>query len=305
MLGRRALSLLRTVLGGLAVAMVTSTGAQDSNEERSPEAVVVVQEVGRQLEEKLISEREPTAGETARLADALRAYRKASTNDILAPLSDYLRGNPDSPWYLSLATNYGLVAYHYGFFSLALDAWSEVWTRGKLTDDARTKPIVDRALGELTRMMARLGRVDDVERLLTESKGRTVVGPATEWLTGAREALWVMRNEPGRAFLCGPRAIRSVFEVERKGESAPTSLRTFEATRRGVSIGAVERLARRSGLDWRAVKRTSSAKVPVPSIVHWRLNHYAAVISEDGNRYQVRDSTFGDDLWIPKSALEH
>ena len=39
--------------------------------------------------------------------------------------------------------------------------------------------------------------------------------------------------------------------------------------------------------------------VPLPAIVHWRVNHYAAVVAFVDGRYEVKDPTFGQEsLWI-------
>ena len=49
--------------------------------------------------------------------------------------------------------------------------------------------LVDLAVGELLRMHARIGHADRLTELFAEVEGRTVTGPATEALTGAKEGL--------------------------------------------------------------------------------------------------------------------
>jgi YD repeat-containing protein len=47
----------------------------------------------------------------------------------------------------------------------------------------------------------------------------------------------------------------------------------------------------------------TSAPIPLPAIVHWKVDHYAALIKQVGDSYLVKDPTFGDDLLITAAAL--
>jgi RHS repeat-associated protein len=42
----------------------------------------------------------------------------------------------------------------------------------------------------------------------------------------------------------------------------------------------------------------------VPSVVHWKVGHYAAIVRQDGDRYLVEDLTFLNSVWATKEALE-
>ena len=42
----------------------------------------------------------------------------------------------------------------------------------------------------------------------------------------------------------------------------------------------------------------------VPSVVHWKVGHYAAMVRQEGDRYQLQDPTFGNDPWATEEALE-
>ncbi|MGH8550872.1 MAG: cysteine peptidase family C39 domain-containing protein, partial [Methylococcales bacterium] len=137
--------------------------------------------------------------------------------------------------------------------------------------------MVDRALGELMRMHARVGHADRLAALFAEMGERAVSGPATEAVTGAREGLWIMQNQPGIAYLCG---------------------------QHGVSLSAVGRLAKQAKLPYTLIKREPDEPVPVPSIVHWKVSHYAAIIGESQGRYHIQDPIFGQDLWVTRAALD-
>ncbi|WP_210240178.1 hypothetical protein, partial [Mesorhizobium sp. M2E.F.Ca.ET.154.01.1.1] len=53
------------------------------------------------------------------------------------------------------------------------------------------------------------------------------------------------------------------------------------------------------------ILREPGQAVPVPSIVHWKVGHFAAIVGQANGRYHVRDSVFsGSDLWVTQAALD-
>ena len=44
-------------------------------------------------------------------------------------------------------------------------------------------------------------------------------------------------------------------------------------------------------------------RFPVPSVVHWRAGHFAALIQRAGSRYLVKDPTFGSEMWVSERAI--
>jgi hypothetical protein len=50
--------------------------------------------------------------------------------------------------------------------------------------------------------------------------------------------------------------------------------------------------------------REKSANFIVPSVVHLKLDHYAAMVRQEGDRYLLQDPTFGNDTWITGAALD-
>ena len=47
-----------------------------------------------------------------------------------------------------------------------------------------------------------------------------------------------------------------------------------------------------------AVQRVRGQDLIVPSVVHFRVNHYAAITARDGNRYKVEDSALEQPIWM-------
>ena len=51
------------------------------------------------------------------------------------------------------------------------------------------------------------------------------------------------------------------------------------------------------------VRRTVGPDLVVPSVVHWRQNHYAAILDKQGDFYLVSDPTFGTEKLLPAEVI--
>jgi YD repeat-containing protein len=255
------------------------------------------------LPEPLVPFGERTPQDDAQLQAALAEYESTGRQERVEPLTAFLDANPQSPWRQSLWHNVGLVSYSNGFFTRAIDAWRNAWEAAKTATAFDHRAIADAAFGELVRMHARLGHADRVEALLAEIVDRPTIGSASEAVQGAREGLWLMREDPGIAYLCGPIALRSVLALQPARTEQEDTLRSERSSERGLTLAQVGDLAKRADMDFIPAFRDTGTDIPIPSIVHWRLNHYAAIVGRQGNRYQVKDPTFGEDLWLTAAAI--
>ena len=274
---------------------------------------------------------EPSAEENAALAAALLGYAKRSGPDDFASLTGFLEKHPKSPWRAALLTCLGLEYYNTAHYSLCIDAWEKAWPLAKNASDARGKAIADRAVGELAFMYARLGRMTELEALLKSVEGRPFVGAATERITGAREGLWMMQNKPEISFKCGPYALQQILlsrqnPLTSTPSNAMTEIFNFPSTQKGVSLPQVAELSKKVGLNYQMAFRgkvSESVKSEsvssqltnslihsftdsfvVPSVVHWKVGHYAAMVRREGDRYLLQDPTFGNTVWATREALE-
>ena len=145
---------------------------------------------------------------------------------------------------------------------------------------------------------------DRVAALFDDVGQRAITGPATEALAGAREGLWQMHNNPGVAFLCGPMALKNLLLARGTPADETAFLDAYRSPQGDVTLAEVVRLADRAQLKYRLVKRQPGDPIPIPSIVHWRVSHFAALVGADGDRLHLKDPTFGTDLWISRDALD-
>ena len=248
---------------------------------------------------------EPGAEENLALAAALLGYAKRSGPDDFSSLTGYLDTHPHSPWNAALLTDLGLEYYNTAHYSLALDSWEKAWALAK--DGATTaeaKALADRALGELAYMYARLGRMDQLDALMKSIKGRRLVGPATEKIAGAAEGLWNMHNRPEIAFRCGPLALERVKRSVDPEHPATDVIFKSASTQKGFSLSQVADLSKKIGLNYQMAFRQPGAAFVVPSVVHWKVGHYAALVRQVGDLYLLQDPTFRNDVWATREALE-
>ncbi|HSB97277.1 MAG TPA: RHS repeat-associated core domain-containing protein [Spongiibacteraceae bacterium] len=256
------------------------------------------------FEEPLLPSKATSIGEDQALVAAVASYRRQSNVDDFKVFEDFLKRYPQSGWRMALSTNLGLANYHYGYFSRAIAGWEDAWSQGRDITEPAAKALVDRAIGELVRMHARLGHTDRLAALMDEIGDRPVTGQATEALTGAREGLWTMRNDPGVAYLCGPKALKNLMLSEKKSTSQTEFLDSYRSSPQGVSLAEVGKLAKQGKQPYVLAFREGDAPIPLPALVHWKVSHFATIVAQENGRYHVKDPTFGTDIWISQGALD-
>ena len=72
---------------------------------------------------------------------------------------------------------------------------------------------------------------------------------------------------------------------------------------KGISLAKVAALAEKAHAALVPVLRNPGDSVPVPSIVHWRVGHFAAVVGERNGRYEVLDPSSGH-LWLGQAVID-
>ncbi|MCC6716313.1 MAG: peptidase C39, bacteriocin processing [Acetobacteraceae bacterium] len=209
------------------------------------------------------------------------------------PFIDFLAQYPSSGWAMAVHINLGLGYHRSGYYSRALASYEQAWALGKNSRiNNEAKRLTDRAVGELLRMHARIGHMDEIDALLAEIRDRDIQGSASELVTGAKEGVWLMRNRPGIAFLCGPKALVNVLSRVGGTNAQILIAHSAESGPKGFSLTQLSELASKTGLKHRIIKREPGQPIPAPAIIHWKLNHYAAVVDEKDGRYMLDDPTF-------------
>ena len=217
----------------------------------------------------------PATEENAELFAALKSYAKRRGPDDFSSLTGYLNSHPHSSWNAALLTDLGLEYYNTAHYSLARDAWLRAWSLATNATDAKSVAIVSDAFGELITMDSRLGRMDEMDRLLKSVGNQPLPGAAGERIAEARAARWDMENRPEISFRCGPLALRSIREELNLPATNDAEIIKSASTQQGCSLLQVAALSEKAGLNYQMAFREADAagEYPRPSVVHWKVGH--------------------------------
>src|SRR5438128_2505446 len=153
--------------------------------------------------------------------------------------------------------------------------------------------VVGRAKARATRgrQLADLGWSEELEAMLQETWWRVLdAGPLEQIFEGTKESFLGACNEPQAAYRCGAQALSRVAGVLQPGNVNIPYLAEIPSPQVGFSLSALKALANQAGLNLVAVQRVRGQELIVPSVVHWRVDHYAAITPQNGNRYKVEDT---------------
>lgn len=257
------------------------------------------------FEEPLVTVGPTSPAEDESLKQALKAYQQRTQPDDRSSIETFLSQNPHSAWAPALWTNLGLAYLHDGYFSRAVDAWQKAWTTGSSATDPRAKALVDRAVGELAQLYANLGHNEQLSVLFEKVGQRPITGSATEAFQSAREELDLAAKDPRHLFICGPLALQQLMLARSVSPGKVDFLQWYRAGSSGTNLAEVGQLADKANLAHQLILRQPGQAVPVPSIVHWKVGHFAAIVGQANGRFHVRDSVFsGSDLWVTQAALD-
>ncbi|WP_349963057.1 RHS repeat-associated core domain-containing protein [Rhizobium sp. ZPR3] len=254
--------------------------------------------------EPLVKTKATIASEDEDLSTAVNAFQHRQDSSDLSSLTTFLQVHPHSGWSTALWTNIGLSYLHDGYFSRAIDAWQNAWIEGKDASAPEAQALTDRAVGELASLNASMGRSDDLALLFDQLGARKVSGPATETIQSAREMLTLVKTDPRHLFNCGPLALRALLLTQGVGADKLNFLQFYNAGPNGTTLAELGGLASQAKLDYRLIHRSVDEAVPVPSVVHWKVGHFAAIVGKANGRYHVQDAVFPNaDIWVTPDAL--
>jgi hypothetical protein len=255
------------------------------------------------LEEPLVPVGPVTDAQENRDLDiALASFRDAPSkagpngdySDFSKPLLAFIALYPHSNWNAALYTDIGLGYYHAGYYSRAFSAFEQAWHLGRDAQDPQAHKLIDRAVAELARMHARLGHATEASAVLADIDNRPVEGPAADILKSVRETLTGIRNNVGKAYLCGPAALKNLLITVGAKPNQIKVVDDAQSGPNGFSLEELAKLAGKSGLRFKLIHRDPGQPIPSPSIVNWSVHHYAAIVGTEDTLYKVVDPTFGN-----------
>jgi RHS repeat-associated protein len=284
----------------LLLAPVSHAAPSPANQETTRQIMLA-----RWFAEPLRLSGQPTDAENRSLLTALSAFAARTNRDDVALLEAFLNASPDSAWAISLRTELGSEYFRTGWHSKAVEAWEQVW-RGRTNAGASPAQIsVHRAGSHLAGLYARLGRMAELHALLPQLDALAMTGPDAERVRGAKDGLWSMENTPEIAFRCGPLALDRIRSYRNSTNALHPVIWSSKSTTNGMSLTEVAKLSTDLGMNYQLAFRSPGSKFVVPSVVHWKVGHYAGLVRQGSGLYQAQDPTFGDDTWLSFKALDH
>lgn len=249
-----------------------------------------------------------SAGENTGLVYALVGFSQRKSPDDFSTLTRFLEKYPRGRWRGALLANLGLVYRRTGYYNQAVDAWQQSWDLLKTETSRKAKALADRVVSELLLMNAWVGRQEKIDSLLKEIEGRVMEGPAGERVVYMREASWLMKNRTGVSFKCGPYALNKIYTTLDSTKAYSEKLMEVQSAARGFSLLELQRLAQEVGLDYQMAFRSPGAEVIPNAVVHWKLDHYSALLKEESGQYRCEDPTmgtvYGQQFWLTPAALD-
>jgi hypothetical protein len=268
----------------------------------------------------------PEAGESNdaenhALAQAITTYLYGGDSEALEPLEGVVTAFPNSRWRVAVQANVGSWYRKKGYFTRAQRNLTEAWQLGKDSDTEGVRRLAEFAAGELMQIHMQFGQVDPLEALVTDFEGRELSGGITETLAAARATVWGLRNDHANAIPSGSVALERIrHDKHEKAESQKqdqdpnyrkkafernASLDAFPATHDGASLAEIQDLADLTDLELQMARREDpGAVIPVPSLVHLKQGHFAALVEEREGRFRFDDPLLGGEVWMSREAFE-
>ncbi|MEO0585863.1 MAG: cysteine peptidase family C39 domain-containing protein, partial [Bacteroidota bacterium] len=241
-----------------------------------------------------------------KLTQAITRYQDSGNFEDLQPFIAFLRQNPDSAWNSSILLNMAKISYQTGYFSNALKYWKKCWEISKEKADENGVKIASLAISEYAKMNARVGRMDEVKRAFDQAKNCELKGNARIIMDGAIEGHYAMENNPGIAFRCGPYALSNIIKEHYpdKANRIKEFLDRTQSPREGFSLERVEQMSSELGINMQIARRKPGASVIIPSVMHLKVGHFGAIIRKQGDKYLLKDPTFGNQTWLSSDAID-
>lgn len=248
----------------------------------------------------------PVEGENKAVVEAIRAFKAKNDLEDLSALSGFLSKFPKSRWAPSIACNVADLQYGTGFLTDALDSWTAAFSATKDKKDKAAQAINSHALASLLVANARIGRMEELEKLLATAKGRAFYGSDELRYNDAKQGLALMKRSPGTSFKCGPYAVNTILQMKKNPNEWNEDIKKYQSTKEGTNLAMLKELAAKVGLKMEYAKRAPGAAMITPCLMHWKLNHFAALTTEKNGHYQLRDATFdsASHMWLSTKAID-
>jgi RHS repeat-associated protein len=246
----------------------------------------------------------PSASQSAALLEDINVFKTQGQQAGFSSLEQYVETCPNSSWTPALEVHLAEHDRAIGRYSEALAYWQMAWDATKDGKSATEQKLAVEAIAGWTRLLASLGEKAQLRTLFNELDDRHLpLGPYSTEIGETREGLNAMYLHPDRSYRCGSFALGHLAMALHCDKGVIQRLFALDSPDGGFNMANLLEIARTNGLQVVAVRRPLDAPLVVPSVVHWKLNHFAAIIEEDNGLYRVEDPTFERDVWMDLATI--
>ena len=246
--------------------------------------------------------------ENTDLATALNAAVQSGLGGDLSSLGDFAKAHPQSRWVLSVSLNRGLALLKNGYYSLALDSFQQAWESGKNEPSGAPKAFADRALSEWVLTEARLGMKNEAKTHLELANDRLMTGQSAKNIESARIALADLGKTAVPQNSCGASALENILDFSKPNTTGNHGMGKLPNGKlpgpKGYSMNELLTASKSQMMDLQLAKRDPGAAPIVPSLVHWKVGHFTALVDEQNGKYLSRDPVFETDHWVTVDVLD-
>lgn len=248
-----------------------------------------------------IGTNEPSEVESRRLLEIVKNLDKPSWR---GEVEQFLQEYASSPWAASLHHAYASFCRRTGRTTKALEHWEAGWALVKNETPGQGKLVGGAILAEWTELLSSLGRLEKLKELVAAGDQWGFANrQQREKFLRAKDSYYLMQIHPGLAYRCGTLALKAVGQALQPTNKALEVLVDLPSPTNGFSLAALVEMADQHGLNLVAVRRATGQELVVPSVVHWRQNHYASILEQGAAGYLVADPTFGRPKWLPLAVI--
>ena len=246
----------------------------------------------------------PEEKENQMLLTALQNLKPHGSELEVSALEAFASAHAGSPWRPSIEANLGRYYADHGRFGDAIKSWTSVWQATASAGDGVGKQLADATFLQLSKLLLGLGKVDELKVLYNQAGNRSFgKGSQLQIYNNTRHDYESMVRGTDTAFRCGAYALNRVG-IKLKGNAFDRSTALGSPSpSTGFSLLKLVELGKQAGLDLVAVKWPGGQTLVTPCVVHWKDNHYAAILAETNGFYEVDDTLFYDHRWLSQKDI--
>lgn len=252
----------------------------------------------------LVPGESPSEAEAAAFQVFLEQFSARSEQDDFSAAMEFLGRHPQGVWAPPLRLRLAEEFYNTGWYSRAIETLERLWGALEGPSGAAEAVVRTRAGVHLAELYARLGRVEDLERVIRVLDGAPLPREELEIFRGVKAGFEVMRARPEAARRCGALALERIRVFSHTTNSGHPTLMTSRSSIQGMSLAEVEGLARAVGMEYQAAFRSPGAPLVTPAVMHLRIGHYVALLRTVQGKVHLEDPTGWQSTYASRAAIE-